>query len=121
MKSKAKDLTCIVCPIGCSLHIEQVDGGWQVSGNQCARGKKYAFEEMIAPKRVLTTTVKLVGGTYPVVAVKTAHAVPKEKIFAIMELLSKVELEAPVHIGDVVVRDVLGAGVNVVVTAERKM
>ena len=78
---EGKELTCIVCPIGCRLHVtlngDTID---RISGNRCKRGTAYAREECTAPKRVLTTTVPVVGGVCPLVSVKTERAVPKQLI-----------------------------------------
>jgi CxxC motif-containing protein len=112
-----QDITCICCPIGCSLHIEKSAAGeFMITGNKCARGKKYAVEEMTAPQRIVTSTVKVSGGVYPVISVKTAAAVPKEKIFAVMDVLSDVDVSAPIRVGDVVVPNVAGTGVDIVAT-----
>jgi CxxC motif-containing protein len=110
------DLICICCPIGCSLHVEQDVTGFIITGNKCPRGKTYAMEEMIAPKRVVTSTVAITGGLYPVVAVKTCEPIPKDKIFAVMQVLSDVKLRAPVKVGDIVVKNVIDTEVDVVVT-----
>lgn len=110
------EMTCTCCPIGCTLNITKQQNEFVVTGNKCPRGKKYAIEEMTVPKRTVTSTVKIVGGLYPVISVKTSEPIPKEKIFPIMEILSDVEIVAPVHIGDVVVKNIAGTGVDVVAT-----
>ncbi|MFR1801735.1 MAG: DUF1667 domain-containing protein [Faecalispora jeddahensis] len=47
---------------------------------------------------------------------KTDHEIPKKDIFAAMRLLDGITLQAPVHVGDIVVPNLLGLGVNFVVT-----
>lgn len=69
-----------------------------------------------APKRVIASTVKIVGWLHPVIPVKTAAPIPKEKIFAVMEALSAIEVTAPIQVGAVVVENVAGTGVDVVAT-----
>ncbi len=112
----SKEMTCIVCPLGCHLTLEPEGESFAVSGNKCQRGKKYAIEEMIAPKRVITSTVAVDGGSYPVISVKTQAAVPKELIFEVMEDLSAVMMKAPVQVGDVVIANVRDTGVDVIAT-----
>lgn len=109
-------MTCICCPIGCDLEIEQISDSYKVTGNKCPRGEKYAIEEMTAPKRVVTSTVAIEGSLYPVIPVKTEKAIPKEKIFDVMKVLSNVKLQAPIKVGDVVVSNIADTGVDVVVT-----
>ncbi len=111
-----KEMTCIVCPIGCQLTLEPQGDTFAVSGNKCPRGQKYAIEEMTAPKRVVTSTVAVDQGMYPVISVKTEAPVPKELIFEVMKDISKVMMPAPVVIGDVVIENVQGTGINVVAT-----
>ncbi len=119
--SEVKELTCICCPIGCSITVE-MDGKEvkSVSGNNCPRGDAYARKELTAPSRIVTSTVKVTGGDRPVVSVKTASDVPKEKIMDVIREISKVELQAPVHIGDVVVPHVAGTDADIVATAENE-
>jgi CxxC motif-containing protein len=115
-----KNLTCIQCPLGCDLQIEESNGEFVINGNKCPRGKKYAIEEMTAPKRTVTTTVKTIGGTYPVIPVKTAEAIPKEKIFTIMEILANVEIATPIGVGDVVIENIADTGVDVIATKSQE-
>ena len=109
-----RNITCTVCPMGCSLVVSKVDGEYKVEGNTCKRGAKYGVEEVTNPRRVITTTVKLNGGYLNLLPVKTNDSVPKELMFDIMKLLDRVEVNAPVSVGDVIVKDVLGTGVDVV-------
>lgn len=115
-----RELTCIVCPRGCALTVElESEGGkakvLSVEGNGCRRGVSYAESECTAPVRTLTTTVHTSDGG--VVAVKTAAPIPKEKMMDAMDVLSRVTAKEPVKIGDTIVEDILGTGVNVVATA----
>ncbi|EKE01935.1 MAG: hypothetical protein ACD_21C00019G0003 [uncultured bacterium] len=110
------NITCTCCPLGCDLKIDQSGNEFIVTGNKCPRGKKYAIEEMTAPKRVITSTVKVIGGLYPVIPVKTSQPIPKEKIFTIMRILASVEIVAPIHIGAVIMKDIAGTGADIVAT-----
>ena len=110
-----KELTCIRCPIGCSLQVEMNgDEVVNVTGNNCPRGAEYARKELTAPSRIVRT----LGGERDVVAVKTAADVPKGAMMDVIRALKEVEVQAPVHIGDVVLSDVAGTGVDIVATAE---
>ena len=110
-----RELTCIGCPLGCALTVE-MNGNEVVSvtGNTCPRGKAYAEKEVTNPTRIVTSTVRVSGGTAAMVNVKTESDIPKDKIFACVDALRGGEIAAPVKIGDVVLADVAGTGVNVV-------
>lgn len=107
------ELICIVCPKGCHLKVDE-ENGYKVTGNGCPRGAVYGEKELVNPTRVITSTVKVDAKTARRVPVKTAGDIPKGRIYDIMEELTKVTMKAPVQIGDVVISDVLGLGVDVV-------
>lgn len=111
------NLTCIGCPLGCSLTVD-MEGRevLLVTGNTCKNGEKYARKEMTNPTRIVTSTVRVVGGQLPVVSVKTATDIPKGRIFACIKQLQAVEITAPVAIGQVVLADVADTGVAVIAT-----
>lgn len=111
------DFICTVCPKGCHLHVEEI-GEHKVTGFSCPRGEAYGRAELLHPTRVLTSTVRIQGALHPRLPVKTAAPIPKEQLFAAMALLDAVDMKAPVHIGDVVVPNVLGTGVDIVATKE---
>jgi CxxC motif-containing protein len=113
-----KEMTCIACPIGCKLCIREKNGQYLVTGNRCPRGEKYAIAEITAPKRKITSTVKITGAKYSVIPVKTEHAIPKDKIFEVMQALSSVTLCAPVKRGDVVIANVANTGVDIIATRD---
>ncbi|MEG1528085.1 MAG: DUF1667 domain-containing protein [Clostridia bacterium] len=107
-------LTCINCPLGCQITVEKVGQELIVSGNTCKRGEIYAKQEFSLPKRMLTSLVKT--NTNQVVPVKSSAEVPKNKLFDILALLKDVVLTHPVSIGDVVLSNCLGLGIDIVVT-----
>ena len=113
-----RNLICISCPIGCPIEVELNDAGEvvNVTGNTCPRGAAYARTEVTHPVRSLTSSVKVEGGVHPVVPVKTSAPIPKEKMFDCMQVINGVTLQAPVAIGDVVVKDICGLGVDIVAT-----
>ncbi len=114
-----KNLICIVCPKGCHLQVDE-DNGYAVTGNSCPRGAEYGKTELLHPTRVLTSTVRVDGGLHRRLPVKTTAPIPKELLFQAMEALNGVTLTAPVTVGQVVLHDLLGTGVDVVATREMK-
>ena len=113
-----KELVCIVCPKGCRLRVDE-ENGYLVSGNSCIRGAEYGKNEILNPTRVLTSTVKMEGGLYRRCPVKTNKAIPKGMLFDVMQALNAVTLTSPVTVGQVVIENVCGTGVNVVATANK--
>ncbi len=115
-----RDLVCVSCPIGCAITVELDDDGQvlTVTGNTCKRGDGYARQECTHPERMLTSTVRVEGGRLPVVPVKSSVPVPKELLFDCMTEINKVSIKAPVKIGDVVLKNILNTGVDIVATNE---
>ena len=115
-----KNIICVACPMGCGITVELNDNNEVISvtGNTCPRGDKYARQECTHPERMLTSTVKVEGGRLPVVPVKSASPIPKEMLFDAMKEVNKVTLKAPVTFGDVAVKNILGTGIDIVVTNE---
>ncbi len=111
-----KNITCICCPIGCELQVNQTNEEFTVIGNKCLRGKKYAHDEITHPKRIITSTIKIIGSNYPVISVKTTQPVPKEKIFTIMEILASLEVIAPIYIGDILLKNIANTTADIVAT-----
>lgn len=113
-----RKITCIICPLGCSLKVLlKGDEIVLVEGNRCQRGVIYAYDE-VKPKRVLMTVVKVHGGVLPVVSVKTSKPIPKSLIPEAMKAISKISVKAPVKIGDIIIKDLFGLGVDVIATRE---
>ena len=112
-----RELTCIGCPMGCALTVE-LDGGAVVSvrGNTCPRGDAYARKEVTAPTRIVTTTVRVTGGTLAMVSCKTRSDIPKGKIYDVVRALKDVEVPAPITIGQVLAENVAGTGVDIIAT-----
>ena len=112
-----REMTCIGCPMGCQLSVTIADGGEiTVTGNTCPRGADYAKKEVTDPRRIVTSTVKVAGGTEAVVSCKTQSDIPKGMIFDCVKALAGVKVPAPVAIGDVVLANVAGTGVDVIAT-----
>ena len=114
---QTKELICIGCPLGCALTVTIKEGNvTSVTGNTCPKGDAYARKEATAPTRIVTSTVRVTGGTLPAVSVKTAGDIPKGKIFDCVRALKDIAVPAPVSIGQVIVPDVAGTGVAIVAT-----
>ena len=114
---KQVQLICIGCPLGCPLSAELENGEVRsVTGNTCKNGEKYARRELSNPTRIVTSTVRVSGGELAMVSVKTASDIPKGKIFDCIRALKNVEVPAPVSIGQVILPDAAGTGVDVVAT-----
>ncbi len=108
-----RELTCIVCPIGCTLSAEIEDGKViSVTGNTCSRGKVYAETECIAPMRTITTTVRCKNGK--ILPVKTDKTIPKEKMKEAMVIINNATPDLPISIGDAIIENVFGS--NIVAT-----
>lgn len=112
-----RNLVCVSCPLGCPIEVEienvQVIS---VSGNTCKRGDAYARTEVTNPVRSLTTSVKVEGGIHPVVPVKSSGPVPKDRMFDCMKEINGAVIKAPVKIGDVVIENICGLGVDIIAT-----
>lgn len=106
------NLTCIMCPMGCQLTATKTKDGYKITGNNCIRGEQFAKEEMTAPKRIITALVHTDRG---VTSVKTSKPVDKTKIFDIMNELDKIHLKSA-KIGDVVVKNILNTGADIIIT-----
>lgn len=115
-----KELTCIVCPVGCQLEIEtENDKVIKVTGNTCPRGVRYAETEITNPVRVITTTVRAKTGE--IIPVKTDKAVKKSDIFACMEIINSIHPDIKdIDIGSVIYENILKSGANVVIAAPTK-
>ncbi len=111
-----KELTCICCPMGCALKAELNESGevLSVTGNTCIRGENYAKTELTSPVRTVTTTAKTVSGKP--VPVKTKDPIPKGKIFDVVSDIKSAKVELPVKMGDTIVKNAAGTGVDVIST-----
>ena len=119
MSETKRALNCIVCPMSCSGTVTMEDGKiTNLEGFTCPRGKAYAQEELTAPKRMLTTTVRVEGGALALLPVMSKASLPKGKIMDCAACLRSVKLQAPVTEGQVVMADILGLGVDVVATRD---
>ena len=113
-----RNLTCIVCPVGCSLEVDDGQESLSVTGNKCLRGDVYAREEILAPKRAVTATCQIVnkGSSVRRIPVKTVLPCPREKIPSLLKDIYKLKINLPVKTGDVLITNWDNHGINVVAT-----
>lgn len=111
-----RELICICCPLGCFLTVTMEENNIKVSGNTCPKGKQYALEEVMNPRRILTTTLPVKGGEIPMVSVKTKESIPKSKLFDCMKALVNIDVEAPINIGDVIIYNLAETNVSLIAT-----
>ncbi len=114
---ESRDMVCIVCPVGCHMKIiedSSSESGYKVEGATCIRGQLYGIKELSNPTRLLTSTVKITGASLPRIPVRTSSEIPKDKIFEVMEIINKIELQAPVKMGQILAANILGLDVNII-------
>jgi len=119
--TEEKEITCIVCPIGCKILVEidrkQIKN---VDGNKCKQGIVYAKHEALDPRRMLTTSVFVDDGEWPLVSVKSSQLIPKEKVFEVLKEIKKTEVKAPVKSGQEILNNVANTDISIVATKSVK-
>ena len=111
-----KTITCIGCPMGCQVTVTLQDGEiTEIKDYVCKKGKTYAVDELTNPTRMVTSVLRVEGSREPL-SVKTREFIPKSKVFDCLTEIRKAKLTTPIHIGDVIVPDVCGTGVDVIAT-----
>ncbi len=104
-----RNITCIICPKGCGITVEETADGLKVVGNVCPRGEKYAIEECTHPVRTVTSFIRVENREDTMVSIKTSAPIPKESMFEAMKMIRAAKAAAPIAIGDVLLADVFGA------------
>ena len=112
------ELTCIVCPRSCKLQIETDGGTITVTGNGCKRGAVFAQNEMTDPRRTICSTVATVFPEVPVLPVRVSDEIPKANIFDVMREINRTVVKTRIGRGDVVIKNVLGLGADVIATSD---
>ncbi len=114
-----RELICIECPAGCRLKVViKKQKVLDVTGNKCPKGKKYAVSEAESPKRILTSTVLARGLDLKMIPVRTDRPIPKKDVFKGMEKIKKIIVGRPLRTGDVIKKDFMAEGVNLIATRE---
>ncbi|QCX33336.1 DUF1667 domain-containing protein [Caloramator sp. E03] len=111
-----KKIICINCPLGCEMEVLKDDGIIKVSGNTCKKGEDYAIAEIMDPKRIVTTTAKVIGGDREVVPVKTDKEISKSFMFDVVAEVNRHIFSAPLYVGQVLIENIFDTGVNVIAT-----
>jgi len=114
-----RELVCIVCPVGCRMKVSGTLADLKVSGGKCKRGIVHVHEEITNPTRMVCTTVRIEGGIHPVIPVRTDKPIPDKYKLEVVKAVKDIVLTSPVTMGDIILADVFGTGVNIV--AERDM
>lgn len=115
--AEIKNITCTVCPIGCRMDIEiDAEGNiTSVSGNKCRRGDKYARAEILNPVRMLTSTVRIHGAENDkLLPVRTDTPIPKNKMYDAMKVIKNIDINAPIAVGDIIIKDFIDDGINLI-------
>ena len=116
-----KDIICTICPTGCVIHVTGDEKSIaSIEGFSCKRGEAYGTSEFLAPVRTLTSTVKVEGAKYPLVACRSNKPMPKDKVLDAMKEIHALTVKVPVNRGDVLIPNILGTGVDIVATGEAK-
>lgn len=120
-----REMICINCPIGCNLNVYgDSEENIRVEGNKCPRGLQYGKDEVLNPKRMVTSSVPLSEdentGIYQMISVKTSEAVPKELIFSVLKEIKSIDLKSKgikkIEVGDILLENVCNTGVDIVAT-----
>jgi CxxC motif-containing protein len=116
-----RSLICITCPMGCQLGVlfdPDTQAVLEVKGNGCRRARSYAEKELTHPTRMVTTTVPVQGGKWPLVPVHTAEPIPISAIFPLLQQLRRVAVQAPVRCGQVILTNGADTGVDVLASRD---
>lgn len=111
-------IVCITCPRGCTMNITKSGNDWTVTGNACRKGREFAISEMTDPRRTVCSTVKTSFKSAPVLPCRVSADIPKDRIFDVMQEINKVVVTKELNRGDVIIKDVLGLGVDVIATSD---
>ena len=118
-KREVRVITCIICPIGCKAKVTIKNGKIsKIEDVECPRGEEYVTREIEAPMRDFFTTVRIKGASVPVLPVRSTQPIPKDKIMDCALELANIVVNAPVKAGDVIVKNLLGLGVDIIATRD---
>ena len=115
---ETRNLICIGCPLGCPVTVTMDGDNIAVTGNTCPRGADYAKKEVLSPTRIVTSSIRVNDGVIARVSVKTKSDIPKSKIFEVMKEIQAVRVDAPVALGQILIEDCAGTGVEIIATKD---
>ena len=113
-----RNITCILCPRGCAMTVEQTPNGMVVTGHTCPKGEKYAIDECVNPVRTVTATVRVANRKDTMVSVKTDRPVAKGRMMEVMQTLRAMTVDAPLAVGDEIHPNVCGAKIIITKAVE---
>ena len=111
---KTQSLTCIQCPLGCKIYVVHKDKKNHFSGYECKKGVEYAKNEIADPRRIVTTTVIVKNGIIKLLPVRSEKGVPKDLVRKCINELSNLKVKAPIRCGDIIYKDILKTGINII-------
>ena len=115
--TEEKEITCIVCPLGCKILVKTDGKNFEISdGQKCRRGIEYARSEALDPRRMLTSSILVKNGKWPLVSVKSSKPVPKHKVSDVLKEIKKSSVQAPVNLGQIVIKNVAGTKIDMITT-----
>jgi len=120
MAEDESTVTCICCPMGCKIRVYKKEGEWKTSDALCKRGSEYAIQEVVDPRRVLTSSVRIRGGVVCMLPVRSNGEIPRDLVAQAVGVLGAVVVDAPVKVGDVVYENICESGVDVIATRSMK-
>jgi CxxC motif-containing protein len=110
-----RTIICIICPNSCRLSVwRDVEGEIHIKGNQCTRGITYGNDEYTNPKRMLITTMQIENGIIPLIPIRSSSPIPKQFIFKAMRFVNEQSCDAPVKMGQILVKNILETGVDII-------
>lgn len=116
-----KEITCIVCPIGCKILVKTDGKHFEIlDGNKCKQGVEYVRSEALDPRRMLTSSVLVKNGEWPLVSVKSSRPIPKAQVFSVLKEIKLTTLDAPVDLGQLVIKNVASTGIDIITTKSVK-
>ena len=115
---KPMEIICVACPHGCRLEATRKDGEILISNAGCKRGQEYAINEITDPRRMVATTVRIQQGIHPLLPVYTSEPFPKGRVTELLREIRKIEITAPVKMGQVVLENALGTGIDVIASRD---
>jgi CxxC motif-containing protein len=118
--SETRRFVCIVCPRGCALEVDIDESGrgaiLELRGNECRRGDEYGRREILDPRRTLTSTVRASGLSRRRLSVRSSGELPLPRLMEAVRALDSIIVNESVKCGDMVVRDILALGVDIIAT-----
>ena len=106
-------IPCRCCPFGCQIEVTSEAGViYQIEGNNCLKGDRYAEQESGMQHRILTFSVRVNNGKYANVQGITSKPFEISLRNKVISYLKEIELEAPIYKGDILVSNLLGTDIS---------